>query len=502
MTGRDLPPFPNLRKFLGFLDRQEELKALQAPVDLHLEATALHRKVIGAAGPAVLLSNPVRAGRGGFAAPLLINLFGTAKRVANGLGLQPENLPDLGTFLASLRSPQPPASWRDARKLFPIAKAGLNARPKIVGPAKELCSVDPDLAQLPVQTCWPGDAGPLITWGMVVTRAPGKDDPRSYNLGIYRIQVLDRDRAILRWLPFRGGAQHHRQWLAGGGPMPVAVVIGCDPATLLASVIPAPGNVSELALAGIFNGRPARLVPCDSIDLHVPASAEIVLEGEVWPGETELEGPFGDHTGYYNEAAPYPVFRLTGMKIRRGAVYLSTFTGRSPDEPSVIGEAMLDIFRPLLRQAIPEILDVYLPPATCSYRVAVLKIDKSYPGQVRRAMMGFWSLLPQFSMTKYVIAVDPDIDIRNWDEVMWAVATRSDPERDLLVLTDTPVDQLDFASPREGLGGKLGIDATIKIGAETSRAFAEKLIMPLALEEQAERLFALLQPAGIPEPLS
>lgn len=502
MTGRDLPPFPDLRKFLGFLDSEEELKALRAPVDLHLEATALHRKVIGEAGPAVLLSNPVRAGRGGFAAPLLINLFGTAKRVANGLGLHPENLPDLGTFLASLRSPQPPASWRQARKLFPMAKAGLNARPKVVGASGELLRVDPDLTQLPVQTCWPGDAGPLITWGMVVTRAPGTDDPRSYNLGIYRIQVLDRDRAILRWLPFRGGAQHHRQWLAVGGPMPVAVVIGCDPATLLASVIPAPGNVSELALAGIFNGTPTRLMPCDGIDLHVPASAEIVLEGEVRPGETELEGPFGDHTGYYNEVAPYPVFRLTGMKMRRGAVYLSTFTGRSPDEPSVIGEAMQDLFRPLLRQAIPEILDVYLPPATCSYRVAVLKIAKSYPGQARRAMMGFWSLLPQFSMTKYVIAVDPDIDIRNWDEVMWAVATRSDPERDLLVLNNTPVDQLDFASPREGLGGKLGIDATIKIGVETSRAFAEKLMVPAGLEEQAERLFALLQPAGTPEPLS
>ncbi|MHA7774625.1 UbiD family decarboxylase [Roseibium sp. M-1] len=502
MTGRDLPPFPDLCRFLDFLEKEGELQALQSPVDLHLEATALHRKVIGKAGPAVLLTNPVRAGRGGFAAPLLVNLFGTAKRVANGLGLHPESLPDLGIFLASLRSPQPPASWRDARKLFPVARAGLNARPKTAGPSRELCRVDPDLTQLPVQTCWPGDAGPLITWGMVVTRAPGTDDPKSYNLGIYRIQVQGRDRAILRWLPFRGGAQHHRQWIRAGGKMPVAVVIGCDPATLLASVIPAPGNVSELALAGIFNGAPVRLQPCDSIDLHVPASAEIVLEGEVRPGETALEGPFGDHTGYYNEAASYPVFQLTGMKMRRDAVYLSTFTGRAPDEPSVIGEAMQDLFRPLLRQAIPEILDVHLPPATCSYRVAVLKIDKSYPGQARRAMMGFWSLLPQFSMTKYVIAVDADIDIRSWDDVMWAVATRSDPERDLLILNNTPVDQLDFASPREGLGGKLGIDATIKIGAETARTFAEKLTMPSGVEERAGRLWAQLQPAGMLEPLA
>ena len=502
MTGRDLPSFPNLQTFLHFLERQGELGTLRAPVDLHLEATALHRKVIAEAGPAVLVSNPVRAGRGGFAAPLLINLFGTARRVANGLGLDPENLPDLGVFLASLRSPQPPASWREARKLFPVAKAGLNARPKIVGQSRELRRVDPDLTQLPVQTCWPGDAGPLITWGMVVTRAPGSDDPASYNLGIYRIQVLDRARAILRWLPFRGGAQHHRQWLKADGPMPVAVVIGCDPATLLASVIPAPGNVSELALAGIFNGAPARLVPCDTIDLHVPASAEIILEGEVRPGETALEGPFGDHTGYYNEAAPYPVFRLTAMKMRQEAVYLSTFTGRAPDEPSVIGEAMLDLFRPLLRQAIPEILDVHLPPATCSYRVAVLKLDKSYPGQARRAMMGFWSLLPQFSMTKYVIAVDPDIDIRSWDDVMWAVATRSDPERDLLLLENTPVDQLDFASPREGLGGKLGIDATVKIGGETARSFAEKLAMPAKTEERAGRLLAGLELTGCREPLA
>lgn len=491
-TGRDLPPFPNLRKFLDFLGCEDDLKTLSTPVDVHLEATALHQKVIGSAGPAVLVSNPVRADRGGFAAPLLINLFGTSKRVANGLGLHPENLPDLGQFLASLRSPEPPASWREAGTLIPMAKAGLNSRPKMAGVPKDLHRVEPDLSQLPVQTCWPGDAGPLITWGMVVTRRPGKDDPRSYNLGIYRIQVLDKDRAILRWLPFRGGAQHYRQWQPSGEAMPVAVVIGCDPATLLASVIPAPANVSELSLAGIFNGTPSKLAPCDTIDLHVPASSEIVLEGEVQPGETALEGPFGDHTGYYNEAADYPVFRLTAMKMRRDCVYLSTFTGRAPDEPSIIGEAMTDLFRPLLQQAIPEIVDVHLPPATCSYRVAILQIAKTYPGQARRAMMGFWSLLPQFSMTKYVIVVDQDIDIRNWDDVMWAVATRSDPERDLLVLTGTPVDQLDFASPREGLGGKLGIDATIKTGAETTRIFAEKLTMPAEVEKRADNLFGQL----------
>ncbi len=496
MTGRDLPSFPNLRKFLSFLETEQEFRTFGDPVDIHLQATALHRKVIEAEGPALLLTKPTRGEMGGFAAPLLVNLFGTRKRVANGLGLHPDHLPALGHFLASLRAPEPPSSWREAHKLFPIAKAGLNTRPKRVAACKDLEPAEADLSQLPVQTCWPRDAGPLITWGVVITRPPGADDPKAYNLGIYRIQVLDKDRAIIRWLPFRGGAQHYRQWQKTGEAMPVAVMIGCDPATLLAAVIPAPGNISELALAGIFNGTPSRLSPCRTIDLHVPVSAEIVLEGEIRPGETALEGPFGDHTGYYNEAATYPLFRLESMRMRKDAVYLSTFTGRAPDEPSVIGEAMTDLFRPILQQAMPEIVDVHLPPATCSYRCAILKIDKSYPGQARRAMMGFWSLLPQFSMTKYVIVVDPDIDIRSWDDVMWAVATRSDPERDLLVLNSTPVDQLDFASPREGLGGKLGIDATVKIGAETTRAFAEKLEMPIDIEDSAERLLAQLLADG------
>lgn len=492
MSGRDLPAFRTLTEFLNFQRETGDLVQIDAAVDVNLEATALHRKVIESGGPALLMTSPERGGAKPFLTPLLVNLFGTRKRVANGLGLYPESLPQLGEFLATLRAPSPPASLRETYKLFPVAKAGLSTRPKRVAFDKKLQAVEPDLRQLPVQTCWPGDAGPLITWGVVVTRPPGADDPRTYNLGIYRIQVLGPDTAIVRWLPFRGGAGHYRQWQEEGKAMPVAVVIGCDPATLLAAVIPAPGNISELALAGIFNKSSARLSPCSTIDLHIPASAEIVLEGEVQPGETALEGPFGDHTGYYNDAALYPLFRLKSMRMREGAVYLSTFTGRAPDEPSVIGEAMTDLFRPVLRQSIPEIVDVYLPPATCSYRVAILAVDKSYPGQAKRAMMGFWSLLPQFSMTKYVIAVDPDINLRDWDEVMWAVATRSDPERDMIVLEGTPVDQLDFASPREGLGGKLGIDATIKIGAETSRVFADKLVMPDDVEARAEDLFANL----------
>ncbi|MCV0429689.1 MAG: UbiD family decarboxylase [Roseibium sp.] len=499
MSGRDLPPFRKLSEFLSFLESEGDFQRFEAPVDIHLEATALHRKVIAKGGPALQLTAPRKGSKSDFLAPLLVNLFGTRKRIANGLGIRPDKLPELGEFLASLRSPQPPKSLREAYKLFPMAKAGLNTRPKRIGSNKALEPTDPDLCQLPVQTCWPDDAGPLITWGIVITRPPGADDPRTYNLGIYRMQVLGPKTAIIRWLPFRGGAQHYRKWQQKGDTMPVAIVIGCDPATLLSAVIPAPGDVSELALAGIFNDTPSRLAPCRTIEMHVPESAEIVLEGEIKPGEVALEGPFGDHTGYYNDAASYPVFHLNSMSLRKDPVYLSTFTGRAPDEPSVIGDAMTDIFRPILRQAIPEIVDVFLPPATCSYRFAVLKIDKSYPGQARRAMMGFWSLLPQFSMTKYVIAVDGDIDIRCWDDVMWAIATRSDPERDLLVLDRTPVDQLDFASPVEGLGGKLGIDATIKIGAETTRSFAEKLTMPAEVEARADALFAGLQatsPAG------
>ncbi|MDR3373964.1 MAG: UbiD family decarboxylase, partial [Ancalomicrobiaceae bacterium] len=337
--------------------------------------------------------------------------------------------------------------------------------------------VSPDLSALPVQTCWPGDAGPLITWGIVITRPPGADDPASYNLGVYRLQVIDKAAVIMRWLPMRGGAQHHRLWLARAEPMPVAVVIGADPATMLAAVMPAPEGISELALAGIVGDSRPILTPCRSIPLNVPASAEIVLEGTITPGDMALEGPFGDHTGYYNAPDRFPVLRLKEMRLKPSAPYLTTFTGRAPDEPAVMGDALADVFKPLLKQQLPEVLDLWLPPEAASYRIAVISIDKRYPGQARRVMMGFWSLLPQFSMTKMVIVVDGDIDIRSWSDVMWAVATRSDPARDTLIVERTPIDPLDFASVAEGLGGKLGIDATIKIGSETSRGFAETLKM-------------------------
>lgn len=487
------PAFPDLRSFLAHCEARGDLRRVSAPVSMKLEATEIHRRTIARGGPVLRLEKPLLESGEASAFPVVSNLFGTRERVAAGLGTDIAGLETLGNLLAWLRSPQPPRTLGEIRSLLPAARSALAARPKLVrdNPWRDMA---PDLSGLPVQTCWPGDAGPLITWPVVITRPPGKDDPAGYNLGVYRMQVLDRDRAILRWLPMRGGAAHYRQWAELDSPMPVAVVIGADPATLLAAVMPAPEGVTELALTGLVGRQRPRLAPCRTIDLHVPASAEIVLEGTVTPGETALEGPFGDHTGYYNAPERYPVFRLKAMRLRDEAVYLSTFTGRAPDEPSVIGESMTDIFKPLLKAQLPEILDLWLPPEACSYRIAVLSIAKKYPGQARRVMMGFWSLLPQFSMTKMVIVVDDDTDIRSWPDVMWAVATRMDPSRDLLVAERTPIDQLDFASPLPGLGGKLGIDATRKIGAETSREWAEELRMDAGIVEQVSRRWAELFP--------
>ncbi|MGS1095329.1 UbiD family decarboxylase [Aquamicrobium terrae] len=496
MHQRSLPHFPTLGVFLAYLKERDDLETVTAPVSMHLEVTELHRRVIAAGGPALRLIGA--RDRDGHMArlPVVTNLFGTTRRVAWGLGTEPGNLVELGELLAWLRSPQPPRNLGQARHLLPAARSALQARPKTVSRPREWRETDADFSLLPVQTCWPGDAGPLITWPVVVTRPPGKDDPAAYNLGIYRMQVIGRDRAIMRWLPMRGGAAHHRLWQARGEAMPVAVVIGADPATLLAAVMPAPEGVSELALAGMIGDRRASLAPCKDIGLHVPASAEIVLEGTVSPTETALEGPFGDHTGYYNAAERYPVFTLSRLHMRDDASYLTTFTGRAPDEPAVLGEAMLDVFKPLLRQQLPEIVDVWLPPEACSYRMAVIAIAKSYPGQARRVMMGFWSLLPQFSMTKTIIVVDDDIDIRSWPDVMWALATRMDPSRDLLVAERTPIDQLDFASPLEGLGGKMGLDATRKIGAETSRDWGVKLEMDAEVARRVAERWQEFFPAG------
>jgi len=496
MHQRTLPLFPTLGAFLAYLEGRGALQTVAAPVSMHLEITELHRRVIAAGGPALRLTAATDRGGRPARLPVTTNLFGTVQRVAWGLGTEPERLVELGEMLAFLQSPQPPQTLSQARSMLPVARRALQARPKTGSRPREWRAADPDFSLLPVQTCWPGDAGPLITWPVVVTRPPGRDDPRDYNLGIYRMQVIGRDRAIIRWLPMRGGAAHHRLWRARGEAMPVAVVIGADPATLLAAVMPAPEGVSELALAGMVGNRRVGLAPCRDIALHVPASAEIVLEGTVAPAETALEGPFGDHTGYYNAPERYPVFTLSGVHLRDGASYLTTFTGRAPDEPAVLGEALLDIFKPLLRQRIPEIVDVWLPPEACSYRMAVIAIAKSYPGQARRVMMGFWSLLPQFSMTKTIIVVDDDIDIRSWPDVMWALATRMDPSRDLMVAERTPIDQLDFASPLEGLGGKMGLDATVKIGTETSRDWGVKLEMDAAVARRVAARWQDYFPAG------
>ncbi|SKA21394.1 UbiD family decarboxylase [Consotaella salsifontis] len=470
MYQRSQPAFADLRAFLDHCQRQGELKSVTAPVDVAQEMSEIHRRVIAQGGPVLRFDRPVSGDRS-FGLPVVANLYGTRERVAAALGTNLEGLKGLGEMMAWLRSPKPPESARAALDLMPAAKAALNSRPRSARDGAKWEELAPDLSLLPVQTCWPGDAGPLITWPLVVTRAPGRDDFSTYNLGVYRMQVLDKRRAIARWLQMRGGAVHHRQWVKAGKEMPVAVVIGADPATMMAAVMPAPEGTTELSLSGILSGGRPAMVPCRTIPLHVPASAEIVLEGTVSLTETAQEGPFGDHTGYYNPPETFPVFNLKHMRVRRDGVYLSTFTGRAPDEPAVIADTFLEVFKPLLKQQMPEVLDVWLPPEACSYRVAVIAIDKRYAGQARRVMMGFWSLLPQFTMTKMLIVVDGDIDIRSWSDVMWAVATRMDPSRDLLTVDRTPIDHLDFASPLEGLGGKLGIDATNKIGAETSRGW-------------------------------
>jgi len=483
MYERSLPLFPTLGSFLAYLEAKKRLRTIAAPVSMRVELTEIHRRMIAAGGPALRLTHALDGEGAPARLPVVTNLFGTPERIAWGLGTNLEGLAALGELMAWMRSPQPPHDLREARAMLPVARNALRTRPKIVKPPREWDEAAADFSLLPVQTCWPGDAGPLITWPVVVTRAPRGDDFHAYNLGIYRMQVIERDRAIMRWLPMRGGAQHHRMWRERGMEMPVAVVIGADPATLLAAVMPAPQGVSELALAGLIGDRRVQMAPCAGIMLHVPASAEIVLEGTVSPTETALEGPFGDHTGYYNAPDRYPVFTLRRMRVRRGASYLTTFTGRAPDEPSVLGATMLELFKPILRSQLPEIVDVWMPPEACSYRIAVIAIAKKYAGQARRVMMGFWSLLPQFSMTKMIIIVDDDIDIRSWPDVTWALATRMDPGRDVVLVDRTPIDPLDFASPLEGLGGKIGFDATRKIGAEATRDWG----VPLAMDASVKR---------------
>ena len=442
-----------------------------------LEVTEIQTRLLAESGPAVLFQQVE-----GFDVPMLVNLFGTVERVAWGMGREPHELRALGETLAFFRQPLPPESLSEAWEMLPLVRTALAMKPKTVGraPCQEvvLKGADIDLGRLPIQTCWPGEPAPLITWPLVVTKGPSDAREDKFNLGIYRMQVLGRDRTLMRWLKHRGGAQHHRRWgQSRTDPLPAAAVIGADPGVTLAAVTPVPDTMSEYQFAGLLRGKRVELVDCVSVPIKVPATAEIVLEGHVSLEEFGDEGPYGDHTGYYNAVEPFPVFTISAITMRRDPIYLSTFTGRPPDEPSVLGEALNDVFVPLLRQQFPEIVDFWLPPEGCSYRVAVVSIRKAYPGHARRIMMGVWSYLRQFMYTKFVIVVDDDIDCRDWKDVIWAISTRVDPGRDLMVVEHTPIDYLDFASPESGLGGKLGLDATDKWPPEAKREWGKKLRM-------------------------
>ncbi len=481
---------PDLRAFLSHLEGQGDLLRIPEPVACRLQMTAVAMRTLAAAGPALRFDAPVLADGSRAQVPVVANLFGTPGRVAAGLGIARDQVGELGAFLASLRAPAPVEGMADALSRWPMLRAALAARPRVVrrAPVQQVVQEAPDLARLPVQTCWPGDAGPLMTWPVVLTRPAGTEagDTARYNAGVYRAQVIGRDRVILRWLAHRGGAAHHRSW--GDAPMPVALVLGADPALLLGAALPLPETVSELTFSGALRGARTELVPARTVPMLVPANAEMVLEGWVHPGDTAPEGPFGDHTGYYNAAEPFPVMQVTAMTHRNDPLYLSTATGRPPDEPSVIGEVFNDLALPVMRQQIPELVDLWLPPAACSYRIAVVSIAKRYPGQARRVMTALWGMLSQFSYTKMIVVTDGDVDVRNWDDIAWVLATRYDPGRDTVILKDTPMDYLDFASPHEGLAGKIGLDATTKIGAETTRDWGTVMAQCPEAEAFAARL--------------
>lgn len=497
---RSLPKFNDLRAFIAYLEGCGELLRVREPVSLVHEMTEVHRRVLRAGGPALMFESPVTADGRISAIPILVNLFGTARRVAAGLGVTPDGLDDLGESLAWLRHPEAPGGVREAVRRLPLIRAALSTRTvgARVAASQEvvLRGADVELGALPVQTCWPGEPGPLMTWPLVITAPPGDFSPQRMNVGVYRLQVLGRDRLIARWLANRGGARHHALWRGRGEPMPVAIVLGADPALMLAAAMPLPETVSELGFSGLLRGKRSRLVPCKSIPLTVPADAEIVIEGEVAPNETALEGPFGDHTGYYNSVEPFPVVRVTAITHRRQPIYVSTHTGRPPDEPSVIGEVFGRLLVPMLRKQFPEIIDVHLPAEACSYRMAVVAIRKRYAGQARRLMLALWSALPQFTLTKMIVIVDEDIDVRSWADVVWAISTRSDPSRDLVTVADTPIDYLDFASPKPGLGGKLGIDATNKIGPETEREWGRVLAMSPEVSKRVDAMWDRLPLGG------
>ncbi|MGB7596927.1 MAG: 4-hydroxy-3-polyprenylbenzoate decarboxylase [Gallionella sp.] len=483
--------YHDLRDFIAQLEKLGELKRVTAAVSPNLEMTEICDRVLRAQGPAILFENVT-----GHNVPVLANLFGTPRRVALGMG--EENiaaLREVGKLLAYLKEPEPPKGLKDAWEKWPVLKQVLTMSPKILSraPCQDVVweGSEVDLGKLPIQTCWPGDVAPLITWGLVVTRGPTKT---RQNLGIYRQQVIAPNKVIVRWLAQRGGALDFQDWRKThpGELFPVAVVIGADPATILGAVTPVPDSLSEYQFAGLLRGSKTELVKCIGSDLQVPASAEIVLEGVIHPDEMALEGPYGDHTGYYNEQDTFPVFTIQRITMRREPIYHSTYTGKPPDEPAMLGVALNEVFVPLLQKQFPEIQDFYLPPEGCSYRMAVVSIKKQYAGHAKRVMFGIWSFLRQFMYTKFIVVVDDDIDIREWKEVIWAITTRVDPVRDTLLADNTPIDYLDFASPVSGLGGKMGLDATNKWPGETRREWGTPIVMDAAVKAKVDAMWSEL----------
>lgn len=488
--------YRDLRDFIAQLEVRGELKRITYPADPNLEITEICDRTLKSKGPALLFENPKN-----HSIPLLGNLFGTPQRVALGMGEESvDALREVGKLLAFLKEPDPPKGMRDAFSKLPMFKQVLNMNPREVknAPCQEtiLLGDDIDLGRYPVQTCWPGDAGPLITWALVITRGPLK--PRQ-NLGIYRLQVIGRNKVIMRWLAHRGGALDFRDWQQArpGEPFPIAVALGADPATILGAVTPVPDALSEYAFAGLLRGDKTEVVKCRLSALQVPASAEIVLEGFIHPNETAPEGPFGDHTGYYNEVEEFPVFTIECITQRDKPIYHSTYTGRPPDEPAILGVALNEVFVPILQKQFPEIVDFYLPPEGCSYRMAVVSMKKQYPGHAKRVMFGVWSFLRQFMYTKFVIVTDDDVNVRDWNDVIWAITTRMDPARDVTLIDNTPIDYLDFASPVSGLGSKMGLDATNKWPGETSREWGTPITMTADVKTKVDQVWESLGIEGV-----
>ncbi|MGZ5027808.1 MAG: 4-hydroxy-3-polyprenylbenzoate decarboxylase [Methylobacter sp.] len=483
--------YKDLRDFIKQLEKQGELKRITVEVDPYLEMTEICDRTLKRGGPALLFENPKGAN-----IPVLANLFGTPRRVAMGMGAESvTELRGIGELLAYLKEPEPPKGMKDAWEKFPVFKQVLNMAPKVVSspPCQELVRIgdEIDLADYPIQTCWPEDAAPLITWPLVITKGPNKE---RQNLGIYRMQVIGKNKVIMRWLAHRGGALDFKEFQAAhpGKPFPVSVALGADPATILAAVTPVPDSLSEYAFAGLLRGSKTEVAKSLLNDLQVPASAEIVLEGFIYPGEFAPEGPYGDHTGYYNEVADFPVFTIERITQRQAPIYHSTYTGRPPDEPAILGVALNEVFVPILQKQFPEIVDFYLPPEGCSYRMAVISMKKQYAGHAKRVMLGTWSFLRQFMYTKFVIVVDDDVDVRNWQDVIWAMTTRMDPARDLTILENTPIDYLDFASPVSGLGSKVGFDATNKWPGETNREWGRPIVMSPEVIKKVDEIWDTL----------